>query len=194
MVAGISVGILAALIFGLFAVFSDSTAQANPAGKNITVVLDGVGKAYKMDVPETTLDGGPVKATCFDVDMFDLATGHQIGTATDCLVDIVGIVDSAGEPTGGMSLTGTTFFHLPGGTLVSRGRTTVQPILDGSVDFTHITGAIPYDGENSILEGTGRFAGASGAVRLSGAVNLSDLGSELDGEVVFNCIFVIDLD
>ena len=122
---------------------------------------------------------------CFTLDLVDLATGNVIGDATDCLADIV---PDAG---GGMALTGTTFFNFPGGELVSRGRTTVQPVLDGSVDFTHITGAVPQDGDNSVLSGTGRFNQAEGAVRLSGAVNLAELDS--DGKITFDCVFVISL-
>ena len=37
----------------------------------------------------------------------------------------------------------------------------------------------------------GRYQNATGSVRLSGAVNLSELG---DGVITFDCLFVINLD
>jgi hypothetical protein len=108
--------------------------------------------------------------------------GFQIGTATDCLADI--------EPIGeGLKLVGTTFFNFTGGAqLVTRGNTTVQPILHGQNNFTHTTGAEPSGG-NDILSGTNQFKKAKGSVRLSGFVNLS-----VEGEITFDCIFVINLD
>jgi hypothetical protein len=50
---------------------------------------------------------------------------------------------------------------------------------------------VPNPGANSIIGGTGRFQNATGSVRLSGAVNLSELG---DGVITFDCVFVINLD
>lgn len=78
-----------------------------------------------------------------------------------------------------------------GNQLTSRGQTTVQPTTIGSPDVTHITGAIPATDENSILSGTRKFQDATGQVRLSGSVNLDNLGS---GEITFDCLFVINLD
>lgn len=113
-----------------------------------------------------------------------MTTGFQIGTATDCLADIV-------EEQGGMKLVGTTFFKFTGGsTIVSRGNTTVMPLLHGSPGFTHITGAGADD--NGILSGTKQYENASGSVRLSGLVNLSELVS--DGKITFDCVFVINID
>ena len=62
----------------------------------------------------------------------------------------------------------------------------------GDTGITHITGAFPDDGENSIIAATGIFEGAVGAVRLSGAANLSRLGDA--GEMGFACLFVIQLE
>ena len=164
---------------------STTEARVDPGqgGHDLVVALRGTAQAQLMPIPAT--DQGTTEGLCFTVDLVDLATGNVIGDATDCLADIDGDAN-------GMALTGTTFFNFPGGTLVSRGSTTVQPVLDGSVDFTHITGAVPADGENSVLSGTGRFNGATGQVRLSGAVNLAELDSE--GEITFDCIFVISVD
>jgi hypothetical protein len=177
------VGLLAAVFAGAF---GNSTTEAgvDPGsnGHDLVVALRGTGEAFMAEIPET--DAGTTEGLCFAVDLVDLATGNVIGDATDCLSDI--------NPDGdGMSLTGTTTFNFPGGTLVSRGVTTVQPVLDGSVDFTHITGAVPQDGDNSVLSGSGRFNGASGQVRLSGAVNLAELDS--DGKITFDCVFVLSL-
>jgi hypothetical protein len=87
-------------------------------------------------------------------------------------------------------MTATTFFYFPGGTLVSRGRVTVQPVLTGSTDFTHITGAVPSPYGNNVIYGDGKFKKAVGSVRLSGAVNMSAFA---DGLIFFDCVFVIDI-
>jgi hypothetical protein len=179
------VGLLVAVFGGAFdGTTSEAAVDPGAKGHDLVVALRGTADGVMQEIPPTDL--GTTEALCFKVDLVDLATGNVIGDATDCLADIV---PDAG---GGMALTGTTTFNFPGGTLVSRGRTTVQPVLDGSADFTHITGAVPEDDENSVLSGTGRFKGATGAVRLSGAVNRSELGS--DARITFDCVFVIDLD
>ena len=179
------VGVLVAVFGGAFdGTTSEAAVDPGAKGHDLVVALRGTADGVMQEIPPTDL--GTTEALCFTVDLVDLATGNVIGDATDCLADIV---PDAG---GGMALTGTTTFNFPGGTLVSRGRTTVQPVLDGSSDFTHITGAVPEDDENNVLSGTGRFRGATGAVRLSGAVDLSELAS--DARIAFDCIFVIDVD
>ena len=97
----------------------------------------------------------------------------------------------------GLALVGTTFFHLPQGTLVTRGSTTVQPVLHPTVtpaghDITHETAA-SGDG-NGIIKGTGRFAGATGTVRLGGLVDLSQFGGGVGDPIFFDCLFIVDLD
>ena len=77
------------------------------------------------------------------------------------------------------------------GDLTVRGLTSVAPMTHGSPDYTHMTSGMPADGENDILSGTGAYDGATGSVRLSGAVNLSRFDSE--GRVEYNCIFVVKL-
>jgi hypothetical protein len=181
----VAIGAVSLLVAVFGGAFDGSNTEADAApGHDLVVALRGTGEGVVQPIPQT--DGGSTEGLCFSVDMVDLASGNVIGDATDCLSDIV---PDAG---GGMALTGTTTFNFPGGTLVSRGRTTVQPVLDGSVDFTHITGAVPEDGDNSVLSGTGRFDRATGTVRLSGAVNLSELDS--DGKITFDCVFVISVD
>ena len=113
----------------------------------------------------------------------------MIGSATDCLsqIQLVGT---------GIQLVGTTYFHMPEGTLVTRGNTSVQPVLhptvtpDGQV-ITHITGA-SGDG-NGIISGTGRFAEREGTVRLSGMVDMTNFTGEEGTPIAFDCLFVIDL-
>ena len=156
---------------------------ANRGGQVLTLNLKGTGTAYMADIP--MIEGSQtMTAACFDVELYDLSTGKKVGTATDCLADLV-------DELGGVKLVGTTFFNFTGGAnIVSRGNTTVMPVLHGSPGFTHVTGA-GADG-NGILSGTNQYADASGNVRLSGLVNLSKLAS--DGQITFDCIFVINLD
>lgn len=171
--------------FGLFAAFElfvgSSTTKA-AEGKILVVQLKGTATGQTRPVP-------PIAATststgnCFDVTLVNVQTDEVIGTATDCLSDVV--------PVGlGLALTGTTFFNFEDGTIVSRGHTTVQPITTGASPTTHITGAIPFPNTNQILQGTGEFEGRTGTVRLSGAVNVSNFANN---EITFDCIFVIHL-
>lgn len=155
------------------------------AANQIVVNLLGTADGYDRFVPDADGDGVREYARCFDVDLVELPSKLVIGKATDCLSNI------EADVSGGIKLIGTTFFRLRHGTLVSRGRTTVQPTTHGSPGITHITGAIPAAGENSILRGTRWFKGASGSVRLSGAVNMTADG--VLGPISFDCIFVIDL-
>lgn len=161
------------------------SAQGAGLGTNIAVRLVGTGTAYDGDTLFAAFGLTPVGAACFDVDLVDIKTGLVIGSASDCLSDI------SGNPVNGLALTGTTFFYFPGGTLVTSGLTTVQPILHGSPDFTHITGAIPQDGDDNVVYGDGKFKRVSGPARLSGTVNLSNLDAA--GEIAFDCVFVIDV-
>jgi hypothetical protein len=151
-------------------------------GKADVLRLLGTGEAYAGTVPDIDGDGVDDPATCFDVDLYD-ASGKKIGTATDCLSEITPVGD-------GLALIGTTIFRLPNGTFVSRGYTTVQPVTTSvPTPATHITGAIPMDGSNGVLSGTGAYASFAAQVRLSGAVNMSQLNS--DGLIAFDCLFAI---
>ena len=102
-----------------------------------TLIVQMRGKAIGTtrtipSVPET----GTTQGNCFDMDLVNPGDNRVIGTATRCLTDISTV-------NGGMALTATTFYRLPQGTIVSRQRTTVQPIIDSSAGITHITGAMP---------------------------------------------------
>lgn len=176
--------VLAAIAFCLIMPFNASAHQQT-AGKHFILNLVGTGAGYDGIVPDIDGDGMDDAATCFDVDLVNVTTNTVIGTATDCLSDIT--------PVGvGLKLVGTTIFNLPGGTLMTRGMTTVQPVLQDTVtihglEATHITGAAGSD--NAVLSGTGRFSGATGTVRLSGIVDLS-----VAGQITFDCLFEVDLD
>jgi hypothetical protein len=163
-----------------------SWANAAGIGNNITVRLVGTGLAYDGDGLFEQYGLEPLGALCFDVDLVDAKTGNSIGRASDCLSSI-----SSSTTDNGLMLTGTTFFFFSGGTLISQGLTTVQPVLHGSTDFTHITGAVPSPSDNSVIYGDGKFQNATGPVRLSGAVNLSLLDD--DGLITFDCVFIIDV-
>ncbi len=191
-----SIGLLAALVAAAFFVFGNParTEAAPPASPQIAVALVGADAGYASTVPPLEDGGADLAATCFDVDLVDLKTNKVIGSATDCLSEITPVG-------GGLSIIGTTIFNFPQGELVSRGLTTVQPLVAGEspgglVGFTHSTGAPAPLGETNILSGTGAFAKAAanetGTVRLSGLVNMNLLVS--DGILKFDCMFVIDLD
>jgi hypothetical protein len=48
--------------------------------------------------------------------------------------------------------------------------------------------------QNSVIGGTGRFASASGKVRLSGIVSMANFAGNVGDPIVFDCLFVMDLD
>ena len=155
---------------------------ANEGGRrNIVVALTGMAAA----VPRN-FDG--VDYLCFDVDLINPGTKRKIGFGTDCLE--LGSIVPIGDD-GGFGINNLTFFDLPGGTVVSLSRTTIQPVEDPSHGPTHITGEVASD--NNILPhlSTGRFENATGNTRLSGQVDMSLFG---DGIITFDCIFVIDID
>jgi hypothetical protein len=174
--------------YGCFSDESSIGPESAPAesaglpGLGVVVRLVGDAVAYEGTVPDIDGDGVDDPALCFDVDVLD-ATGRKIGTATDCLSNITPVGD-------GMALVGTTIFELANGTFVSRGSTTVQPVTTTEpTPATHTTGAIPMEGSDGILSGTGAYRNFQAEVRLSGAVNLSRLDSE--GRITFDCLFAI---
>ena len=182
--------LLAACLVSTAAVLPVQLEAKSEKSTHILVALRGTDVGYfgDMEYGET---GDDPTALCFDLDIIDLKTGKKIGTASDCLSNINGVGD-------GLALVGRTIFNFDGGTLITRGLTSVQAVTHGSPDFTHITGAIPTEGENSVLAGSGRFKDATGPVRLSGAVKLVPIpngdGPEDDQlQITFDCIFDISL-
>ena len=152
------------------------------AGKVRAFQIQGTATAHECKIPRTAA-GTTRTDLCFTVDLFEYVGGKRrlVGTATDALADVKQVGD-------GLALTGTTFFNLPEGTLVTRGGTTVQPVTINSPSVTHITGAIPNMGENNVLDGTGAFKDARASLRLAGAVNTSNFANN---QISFDCLFVV---
>ncbi|MFC1712318.1 hypothetical protein ACFL6S_01550 [Candidatus Poribacteria bacterium] len=181
---------------GADATASDANILAAPpahAGQDLVVQLKGTADAELRDFPDgiPNTPGGESNGLCFDIDLIDLKTGKVVGTATDCLSEITPV-----GAEGGVKLIGTTIFRFKNGMIVSRGATTVQPVTTDPptpTPVTHITGAIPVPGTNSILHGTKRYSKATGSVRLSGSVDMSSFAGE-GTPITFDCLFVIDFD
>lgn len=151
---------------------------------NLVLNLKGTATGYDGTVPNTET-GGVIPGNCFEAELIYVPTGRVIGTGTDCLSNVR-------EVDGGLALLGTAVFDFgPFGTLTTQGLTSVQPKTHGSENISHITGSIPMPGTNSIVSGTGLFAGATGSSRLSGAVNMWNIQNN---EITFDCLFVIDFD
>lgn len=188
------------LVILCFVGLAGSLAQAGGSEGRTPLIfnLRGLGVLVPgSEVPAPADAPVPAGAGCYKTDIYDLARDRRIGTGYDCL-EVLGTASSAGregEPDGtGVRVRGTTYFVIDrAGVLVTQGLTTVQPILHGTPDFTHITGALPtlVNPASNIVGGSGRFDGASGPVRLSGAVNMSDATGKT---IRFDCLFVIRLD
>ena len=179
------------MLLSLFvALSSNASAKDNGGGKHYVLQLIGTGYMYPG---LEDLDGDGVAETdamCFDVDLVNMKNQQVIGTGTDCLANVM----MAGS---GVKLVGTTYFNMPNGKLVTRGNTSVQAVYHPTVTpegqtITHITGAAGTG--NAIIDGTRRFAGATGTARLSGMVDMTNFGGIPGNPITFNCIFVIDLD
>lgn len=155
--------------------------------QDLLLLIDGRKNVYECEIPATDL--GTTIASCHDHDVIDLKTGKVIGTATDATADVEAIGD-------GLVATGTTFFHLKHGAFTLRGRGTIQPTLVGqpvlaNATVTHIAGIFPNEGDNQVLEGTGKYAHATGTFSLLGAL---DLSQATEGILTFHCVFSIALD
>jgi hypothetical protein len=167
-------------------------AGSTGAEKHFVLNVIGTGYQYTGLVPDLDNDGVEDEALCFDVALVDGKNGRVLGTATDCLAEI-----SDQTASGNIMLTGTTFFHLRNGTLITRGKTTVAPVEQDTItpygqEITHITGAAGTG--NAIIGGTGRFADRTGTARLSGMVDLSGFTATHGDSIAFDCLFMIDLD
>jgi hypothetical protein len=157
-----------------------ASAEEREGPKNFVVNLQGTAVA----VPRNFDD---VDYLCFDVDLVNPATGQIIGPATDCL-DLASILPIGDD--GGFGINNLTFFGLPGGTVASLSRTTIQPVEDAIHGPTHITGEVS-SGDNILTHlSTGRFEYATGNTRLSGQVDMSLFGDLI---ITFDCIFVVNV-
>ncbi len=131
------------------------------------------------------INGASTPAMCFTVDLVDVRNQQVVGKGTDCIV-----AKPDEKHASGLEVIGTTIFDFgQGHTFTSRGLTTVQATTHGSPGITHITGAIPPQSENSIVDATGRFQNLRARVRLSGAVDMSRMESEK--RVFFDCVFIV---
>lgn len=169
-------------IGGLF--LAGSQAFAAGVGNTIGVRLLGSDVAYAGDTLFNAYGVGGPASLCWDFAIHDIKTGDVIGDVTDC-AEVTPVAND------GFEVIGTTFFYFPGGTVVTRVTTTVQPVLHGSPDYTHITGAIPQAGDNNVIYGDGKFKNAEGPVRLSGAVDLTNFLAT--GEITIDCLFTLDI-
>lgn len=179
---------LARLLLGCSVLGAGLLAQGPPADSHIVIILGGTGAAQARMVPDVDGDGNPDEATCWDANLIDPKTNLIVGTGSECL----SFADLDGQ---GEKPVATTTFNFRNGTLVQRGKISIQPVLwdpadnpDVDPNVTVVTGAFPAPGVNNILSGTGRFAGRQGRARLSGAAYPRE-----DGSATLNCIFIIDL-
>jgi len=152
----------------------------------LVVWLKGRAIGATRPIPPIDAARATSEGNCFDVDLLDVATDRNLGTATRCFTDVNTV-------NGGTVLTDTTFFRLREGTIVSRHRTTVQPVLDGSPDVTHIATSIPTPAATTILPdaGSGVFKGVPGTVRLAGAMDMRQFRER--NELAFDDIAIIKL-
>lgn len=157
---------------------------------------DGPADIRTVYHPQT---GEPIASDvlCFDGTLTSIASGRIIGRAVDCLdpKNLDNAFTKGNSLDDSIALIGTTVFELHRGTIISQGNTTVRPVTWPDQPNTHITGAIPQPGANSIKAGTHGYSDASGSVRLSGSVDMRDFVTETgEGTISFSCLFVIKLD
>jgi len=169
------------IVLGVFA-----NAAAPDHGRTLIVRLKGRAIGATRPIPLVEATKATSEGNCFDVDLLDVVTDRSLGTATRCFTDI-------NTANGNMVLTDTTFFRLREGTIVSRSRTTVQPVLEGSSDITHIATAIPTPAATTILPdaGSGVFKGVPGTTRLAGAMDMRQFRER--NEIAFDDIVLIKL-
>ena len=163
------------MVIGL-TICAHSQVLAMGLGRNIIVELRGEALGEPRDI-----DG--VENVCFDVGLYVPGTDKRVGDGADCLdLNSINPIDA-----GNFAITNTTFFNFHGGQLVSQSRTSIREVVEPAAGgATHITGDV--DSVDNILGGTRRFHNASGDVRLSGAVDMSQFGA---GIISFTCIFCI---
>ena len=170
---------VAAAAVAAFSAVPADIADTNSADSEVLIV-----ELRGSDVGETRIiDGVPMN--CFDAQLVDVETGQVIGVGTDCL-DMSTI---AGDPNGAFAISNTSIFHLPQGTLKTKNRTTVTPVVEGSPGLTHLTGDVAVT--ENILAATGAYRGMIGMARLHGGVDMSRMAAE--NIIDFNCVFVITL-
>jgi hypothetical protein len=165
-------------------------AQAHKNKRPFVVQFTGPSEVVTSDFTDDLLDLeiNPTGYECFKMPLVDPESGKVLGKGIDCL----NFDPSFPGPT--LVADAVSFFIFKKqGTLVTKGKITLQPFVagfgnGGTPPRTHITGGIPS--EPNIVHGTKRFRGAQGTVRLSGAVALA--GTK-NGNPFFDCLWVVDL-
>jgi hypothetical protein len=173
-----------AMLTAILSVFA--SAAPPDQGRTRVVRLKGRAIGETRTIPPIEATRTTSQGNCFDVDLLDVMTDRNIGTATRCFTDVNTV-------NGGTVLTDTTFFRLREGTIVARSRTTVHPAFDGSPDITHLATAIPTPAATTILPdaGSGVFKGVPGITRLAGAMDMRQFRER--NEIAFDDIYLIKL-
>jgi hypothetical protein len=156
-------------------------AAADPAPEGPDVI------AVNMRGTSPNVSTDPLRMV-FEFELYDVATGERIGTATDDVACKSPLTGGGTELPGCPLFDAITTFHLPDGDLTNRATVSVSP--DPARPGWVLNGAFPAEGENTIVGGTGAYEGATGQARLSGANQVTGFPFELTGDDVF----VIELD
>jgi len=122
---------------------------------------------------------------CFQSPLKDLESQTVLGNGIDCLWEYGNMTTAVAAIAFFAFDCNSTLIHSG---LTSTGGFTADvgtgPIDKGGPSVDTMSGALPVEGGNTILPGTGDYASASGTVRLSGALHLNT-------EPWFNCIWDI---
>ncbi len=161
----------------------DPLSWYNDRKQDMVLQLVGVGNMYTAQMPNVQGD-----SMCFDVNVIDMRSNLNIGTATDCIGEV------AEDENGVITTKGTTTFRLPGGEFVTQGMITISPakvptVTAFGMNVTHITGSAAEG--NSVISGTGNYAGMQANARLSGMLWLGDFAGNPGDPVEFSCFFII---
>jgi hypothetical protein len=113
----------------------------------------------------------------FEFELYDVATGELIGTATD------DVACKTNDLPGCPLFDAITTFHLPDGDITNRATVSVSP--DPARPGWVLNGSFPAEGENTIIGGTGAYEGVTGQARLSGANNAVGFPLQLTGDDIF---------
>jgi len=162
------------------------------ATKILVLNAKGAAQAFPCQIPPTEV--GTIEALCFHVPLINLKNGRRVGTLTDAFSDIV--VDNRYPD--GLVATVTSTFEFSSSrnsSLTTRVIGNVQPFMAGSSpSMTHLTGFMPEVGENNVISGSGKFKDAKGTARESGAINLANFHGQPGDVIVFDLIWVIELE
>jgi hypothetical protein len=171
LVLGLVAGSVAAVAAVGVAAVGVAAAAPAPKGPEIIAVT------MRGESPNVSTD--PLRQA-FEFDLYSVATGEKIGTATD---DVACKTDSL---PGCPLIDAITTFHLADGDIVNRATVAIAP--DPARPGYVLNGSFP-DGD-TIVSGTGAYADRTGRARLSGANNIVGFPQKLTTDD----IFVIELD